>query len=187
MIWVSIDIGLSGSISLWNDKTLIKIINMPITKIETKKAQYVYKNSNPKIVIKTGANKGERPKKLKSAAKYKTELDMYSIYRFMNDKKVEYGVIEDIGFTVGNSSKTLKTTAFNFGAIVAIFKILKIPHKLIRPHLWKKDLDLGKDKLETIEFVERLYPEFEFRTKRGALLDGHADSVAIGHWHIQNT
>jgi hypothetical protein len=187
MTWVSIDIGLSGSISLWKDKTLIEIIDMPVTKIETKKAQYVYKNSNPKIVIKTGANKGERPKKLKSAAKYKTTLDVCSIYTYLNDKKVEYGVIEDIGFTVGNSSKTLKTTAFNFGSIIAVFKILEIPHKLIRPHLWKKDLSLGKDKLETIEFVEELYPEFSFRTKRGALLDGHADSVAIGYWHTQNT
>ena len=158
---------------------------MPTIKIKTKSEQTVFKRDSKgnKILIKSGPNKGQFKKTIKTPAKYRIELDTVQINKLFKDYNVEVLVIERIGRTIGNSSASSTTVATNYGKLLCIAELLNIPIVSVAPNKWKKDLSLPSDKEPTIEFVEKLTLK-SFRTTRGKLLDGQADSFSIGYWYL---
>ena len=189
---VSVDIGLKGGISIFlinegSKAELINIESMPIKKIEVKQAKYVLDLKNgKKQYYKTGPNKGEVKKKLSSPAKYKEELDLFKIKSIFSSSSLNVEstiVFESPGTSFGNAAGATATTNRNFGKLLAIAELSKSNIVEVPAQLWKKDLSLTKDKLQCVDYAEKLFNKC-FKTKNGALIDGEAESALIGHWYI---
>ena len=184
---VSVDIGLSGGISLFQDNKLVACISMPIVKVETKPARYKLDLLNgKKQLIKSGSNKG-KPKMIQiSAAKYDTNLALNEIkdfFSFSEPEKVAI-ILEAPAMSFGNSASSTATTNQNFGKLLAVAELCNLNIFTVPPHKWKKDLDLTKDKELCVSFAEKEFDK-KFRTDRGRLLDGQAESALIGLWFLK--
>ena len=174
-----VDIGLMGGISdglVHND--------MPVIKKEIKSARYVLDldSKGKKQYYKSGSKKGEVKMKLKTPAKYKTELDLHTINNLF--KTANTIVFEKPGISRGNSAASSATTNINYGKLLAVAELCGLNIVTIVPHKWKSDLRLSKSKLESIEMAEKLTGK-SFRTNRGRLIDGPAEAFLIRYWYIQ--
>ena len=183
---VSVDIGLSGGISLFQDNKLVACISMPTVKVETKPARYKLDLLNgKKQLIKSGSNKG-KPKMIQvSAAKYDTHLALNEIKDFFSFSEPENVaiILEAPAMSFGNSASSTATTNQNFGKLLAVAELCNLNIITVPPHKWKKDLNLTKDKELCVSFAEKLFDR-SFRTQRNRLIDGPAESALIGHWFI---
>lgn len=182
---LGVDIGLKGGICLYDQKTTIP---MPILKIETKPAVTVLDLKNgKKQFYKSGPNKDQAKTKIKTPAKFETILDVHEIHNifsayYQNDTGPHTVVFEQPGTSFGNAASSTATVNFNFGQLVAIATLAGCIVKTVPAHKWKKDLNLTKDKLQCVEEAEKL-SGLSFRTPKGALRDGEAESYLIAHWY----
>ena len=188
MILYSIDIGLAGGISKFINGVYQDSIDMPVNKIEVKKARYKFDLLNgKKQFYKSGSQKGQPKMKQVSPAEYRTELDLFKIMEIFKesaDKNENIFVIfESPAKSIGNSARTTATTNRNFGKLLATAELSGAEFDSVVPSKWKKDLSLTKDKKECVEFAEKEFKR-SFRTKGGRLLDGQAESALIGKWFI---
>ena len=185
---VSIDIGLAGGLSLFQDNNLITVIDMPVKKIETKPARYKFDLLNSKKqFIKSGPNKGQAKMIQISSAKYDTVLDLHAIKSFFTFSEPD-GVaiiLEAPAMSFGNSASSTATTNQNFGKLLAVAELCNLNIFTVPPHKWKKDLGLTKDKEQCVSYAEQLFKR-SFRTQRNRLIDGQAESALIGHWFIKS-
>ena len=175
---VSVDPGLAGGLSLFQDNKLVACISMPTVKVETKPARYKLDLLNgKKQFIKSGSNKG-KPKMIQvSAAKYDTQLALKEIedfFLFSEPENVAI-ILEAPAMSFGNSASSTATTNQNFGKLLAVAELCNLNIFTVPPHKWKKDLNLTKDKEECVKYAEQLSGK-SFRTDRGALKDGPAES-----------
>ena len=190
---VSVDPGLSGGLSLFKDNQLVSCISMPTVKVETKPARYKLDLLNgKKQFIKSGPKKGQAKTVQISAAKYDTHLALNEIKDFFSFQEPEKVAIileapamscGNLNAKFGNSAKSTATTNQNFGKLLAVAELCNLNIFTVPPHKWKKDLNLTKDKEECVRYAEKLSGK-SFRTERGALRDGPAESMLIGHWFI---
>ena len=186
MILYSIDIGLAGGISKFINGVYQDSIDMPVNKIEVKKAKYKLDLLNgKKQFYKSGSQKGQPKMKQISPAEYRTELNLFKIMDIFkeSDSKHEkiFVIFESPAKSIGNSAKTTATTNRNFGKLLATAELSGADFDSVVPNKWKKDLSLTKDKKECVEFAEKEFGR-RFRTKGGRLLDGQAESALIGKW-----
>ena len=184
---VSVDPGLAGGLSLFQDNKLVACISMPTVKVETKPARYKLDLLNgKKQFIKSGLNKG-KPKMIQvSAAKYDTHLALNEIkdfFSFSEPEKVAI-ILEAPAMSFGNSASSTATTNQNFGKLLAVAELCNLNIFTVPPHKWKKDLNLTKDKELCVSFAEKEFGR-KFRTDRGRLLDGQAESALIGLWFLK--
>ena len=160
-------------------------MKMPTKQVLVSKEQTVFvRDGSKKVVYKTGPKAGEFKTKIKKAAKYATELDVMAIGEFFSDG-ADIIVIENMGTSFGNSARSTRTTAMNFGKLLALAEYSEAEIVIVSPNKWKKDLGLNDDKLKSVEMAEMLNPEGIFRTPRGALLDGNAEAFLIRHWFME--
>ena len=183
---VSVDIGLSGGLSLFINNQLMSCISMPTVKVETKPARYKLDLLNgKKQFIKSGPKKGQAKTVQISAAKHDTHLALNEIKDFFASSEPEKVaiILEAPAMSFGNSASSTATTNQNFGKLLAVAELCNLNIFTVPPHKWKKDLNLTKDKEECVKYAEQLSGK-SFRTDRGALKDGPAESMLIGHWFI---
>ena len=184
---VSVDPGLAGGLSLFLDNKLVACISMPTVKVETKPARYKLDLLNgKKQFIKSGSNKG-KPKMIQvSAAKYDTHLALNEIKDFFSFSEPENVaiILEAPAMSFGNSASSTATTNQNFGKLLAVAELCNLNIFTVPPHKWKKDLNLTKDKELCVSFAEKEFCK-KFRTDRGRLLDGQAESALIGLWFLK--
>ena len=87
--------------------------------------------------------------------------------------------------------KSSAKSAFTFGENNAAWKMgfamVKIPILLVSPRKWQgvvydsaKKLD--NPKKQSYELASRLFPDLEFKTKRGKILDGRTDAILIAEY-----
>ena len=184
---VSVDPGLAGGLSLFHDNKLVACISMPTVKVETKPARYKLDLLNgKKQFIKSGPNKGQAKMIQVSAAKYDTQLALKEIedfFLFSEPENVAI-ILEAPAMSFGNSASSTATTNQNFGKLLAVAELCNLNIFTVPPHKWKKDLNLTKDKEECVSFAEKEFGK-KFRTDRGRLLDGQAESALIGLWFLK--
>jgi len=175
---IGIDIGISGGIS-----DGINHYDMPTKKIEIKPAITVFAKDSKgnKVIYKSGPNKGEFKRIIKTPAKFKEELDVHTLLDIL--KHADIIVIESQGISRGNSAKATRSTAMNFGKVLAIAELSNAEIHLVSPGKWKSDLKLSQEKIDSINMAEKLSGH-SFRTDRGALKDGPAEAFLIRHWFI---
>ena len=176
MTVIGIDIGLSGGLS---DGTAD--LKMPTYKRLVKPAFMVQKkdeNGKP-IITKAGPNKGQKQMVIKTKAKYANELDTEAILDLL--EFADYVVIESPGNTQGNSARASKTTAINYGKILACAELSPRGRVItVAPSTWKKDLGLSKEKQESIDMCEKLSGR-----KHKITWDGPAEAYLIRHWFMK--
>ena len=183
---VSADIGISGGLSLFVNNVLVTCISMPTVKVETKPARYKLDLLNgKKQFIKSGPKKGQAKTVQISAAKHDIHLALNEIKDFFTFSEPENVaiILEAPAMSFGNSASSTATTNQNFGKLLAVAELCNLNIFTVPPHKWKKDLNLTKDKEECVRYAEQLSSK-SFRTERGALKDGPAESMLIGHWFI---
>ena len=175
-IVAGIDPGIFGGIAIGNAAT-----PMPVTRTLIKEAITVLDlKDGKKQFYKSGPNKGEPKKRIKTAAKHKTELDVKAIFALL--AVVDILVIETPGTSFGNAARSTSTVNKNYGKILAVAELCNCKIIPVAPAKWKKDMKLSKEKLDSVIVAEDL-TGLSFRTSRGALLDGMAEAVCLVHWY----
>lgn len=156
---------------------------MPIIRVLKKPPVMVqWKDSKgKKQLIKSGPNAGQIKMRIKTAAKFKNELDVPYIYNSF--KNADIVVIEQQGTTVGNTAQATKTTSINLGKLLACAELAQCKIVMVTAAKWKADLGLSKEKLEAVELAEKLSGR-NFRTIKSALRDGPAEAFLIYYWYI---
>ena len=187
---LSVDIGLDGGIAAWNNGHFIYADSMPIKKIETKPKRMVFNldSKGKKQYYKTGSNIGKPKMKMKSPAKYRRELDVFTIDDFFFYADII--IIEDQGTSFGNSAQSTRTTARNFGKLLATAELSGAKVVIVAANTWKTHFKLNltaaeKKKLTPKEYknlsIPVAYELSKFKTKK----DGIADAICILYWYIQ--
>jgi len=173
----SVDIGLTGGLYNGTGHCI-----MPTKTLETKPAVMILaKDSNgKKQLYKSGPLEGTPKYKIKTPAKTMKVLDVFAIQKFF--KGASTIVLEAQGTSMGNSSRSSRTTAMNYGKLLAIAELTGAEVVTVPPHVWKKALGLSQDKMDSILLAEKLTGE-SFRTPRGRLLDGQGEALLIHHWY----
>lgn len=70
-----------------------------------------------------------------------------------------------------------------YGKLLAIIEILDLPFVEISPRKWKKEFNLiGKNKNDSIVMAEKLFKGIDFKTSRGRLKDGLAESLLMAEY-----
>ena len=163
---------------------------MPTLKIETKpKREVLDLKDGKKQYYKTGKRAGEVKMKLKSAAKYKTELDIKRIFDIFNEHDVI--VLENQNPRPGNSAMSSASTMKNFGKLMAAAELSQAKVVYVQPGVWKKyfDLTVSKEEKKTLKpsdykkmSIKKAYDLTEWSTS----YDGIADAICIGMYHIKS-
>lgn len=199
----SVDCGLTGGVALFIGSDLVKAIDMPITRICIQEAltQLKLDSQGKKQYYKSGANKNKPVTKIRRPAKYKNIIDVHALsLMFVNCDIV---VIEQQNPRPKDGAKAAFTTGTNFGRVLAAAEVENKTVEIVAPQTWKAALHItmSKEEKETVgsklvtktlkakavSLATHLYPKWEnsFKTERGALKDGIAEAVLIGHHHIK--
>ena len=187
MILVSCDPGLNGGLCHIDTETNeLTVIRMPTRLVIDKPAFTVFaKDENgKKILIKSGANKGTYKQIIKTKAKSHKELDLHTIWSFLEG--ADEFVTESPAMSFGNSAKSTASTNKNFGKLIAVAELLSIPTKQITPATWKKALDLGRDKTVAINFAQQLLETAKLTPNQNTFTgaeDGLAESIDIAYYY----
>ena len=68
----------------------------------------------------------------------------------------------------------------NFGLLEAFLFANQKPYEIVTPAKWKKYFNLlKKEKSDSVNLAMKYFPESDFVTKRGRLLDGRAEAALI--------
>lgn len=175
---LAIDIGLSGGLSNGFNE-----MSMP-TKVIIDKPAYMVQKKDTKgkaIIFKSGPKKGQKQMVIKTKAKTHRELDVKTLQQWFANMEVI--VIESQGTSFGNSAKTTRTTARNYGKLLAIAELSGAKVITVAPHKWKADLGLPAEKEATAEFL-RIKLGKSFIGEKGGLNDGPMDACAIHYWYM---
>ncbi len=185
MVLAAIDIGLSGGIAIITPQG-INVQRMPVKQILDKPAVTIFARdtSGNKILLKSGPNKGTYRKVIKTAAKTHKELDCYAIYELLH--QADELIIESPAMSFGNSAKSTASTNRNYGKLLAIADLADCTIIPVPPHVWKKALDLGRDKSVAISFAEQLLSKSQLPSNQStftATQDGLAEAICIAYHH----
>jgi hypothetical protein len=72
------------------------------------------------------------------------------------------------------------TYGIGYGKIKACLDILEIPYQEIHPVKWKKEFALiNKGKDASVKVAQQLFPDIEFYTPKGRMLDGRAEAILM--------
>jgi len=182
---ISIDPGLSGAISIFEDGILDDVIDMPVITETLSEAVYKFKHTNPNKVYKSGKKKGERPLVKKKNAKYKRHLDINSIKRLFEDYYSDAVIVIEMQ-QLRMMSKAAITTLVNYGRLRGVAETTSSEVVLVPANKWKKKLNLNKNKKETdteykkrsIKLAKKLFDGWDFKTH------DQAESALIGYYYF---
>lgn len=107
---------------------------------------------------------------------FKKNFDVYNKERYFCILELAQAMPQQGVVSVFNYGK-------GFGKIQSVLEILKISTQEIRPMAWKKEFSLVKtDKVESVAKAVKMFPEVEFFTKRGRMLDGLAEAFLLAEF-----
>ncbi len=191
---IAIDIGLNGGFAIYEQDKFIAAQITPTNRILTKAKQEVFdldystSKTGKKQYYKSGPNKNKPKMKLKSPAKYKKELNIKAIYKLFKNQDII--ILEDQGTSFGNSARTTKTTARNYGKLLALAELSEAEIVIVQPQTWKKHFNLDmtpseKKKLTSKEYknlsIVKAYDLTQWHTSH----DGCADAICILYYYLQ--
>ncbi len=182
------DIGLDGGFALYENNTFIAGQITPTVRIETKPKieifdlDYSTSKTGKKQYYKSGSRKGEPKMKMKSPAKYKKELNIKAIYDIFKEQDII--IFEDQGTSFGNSARTTKTTARNYGKLLALAELSKAKIVIVQPQTWKKHFKLDMTPSEKKELTYKEYKNISIQkaydlTEWHTSYDGISDAICI--------
>ncbi len=177
MILISVDIGKKGAFSIFNNGVLDDVFDMPLKTIITKEASYKYKHKDKKIVYKTGAKKGERPRVVRFPKKTKTVIDFDAIKNVFREYENhgEVVFIAESQFAIAHG----KSIYQNYGEIRGIARCYCDDVIETRPQDWQKHFKYdGADKEKSMKLAKNIFDGWEFKRH------DQAESALIGKYFL---
>lgn len=97
-------------------------------------------------------------------------------------------IMEEVHAIYGSGAKSTFNFGRNFGEIIGIIRVLKIPIRFVPPLDWKKYYKLDKDKDKSRKKVKELYPGHDFKASARCTTahDGICEGVLLGHYGLEN-
>ena len=179
MVVIACDIGKKGAFSIFNNGVLDDVFNMPLTKIVSREATYKYKYADKKIVNKSGAKKGERPRIIRTPSKVKTAIDFNAIRDALKayENHSEVVFIAEAQFAIAHG----KAIYQNYGEIRGIARCYCDSVIEIRPQDWQKHFNYdGADKERSMKLSKMMFEGWDFETH------DQAESALIGRYYLDN-
>lgn len=111
-------------------------------------------------------------------------LDIQNVWNAMPaDIKNSFCVIEQLLEMPYQGVKATTKSAVNYGKVLAVLELMGISYQIVHPSKWKKQFQLiGKSKYESAAVAKRLFPNMEFVTARGRLMDGMAEALLLAEY-----
>lgn len=179
MTLIAIDIGVNGAFAVFHNGILDDVFDMPTKEIITREATYKYKYKNKNTVIKSGKNKGERPRVIRSLKKTKTVVDFSRIKEIFEDysKHGEVKLVSETQFAIAHG----KTIYKGHGVITGIAMCYCDEVVEITPQSWQKYFGYnGSDKEKSMELAQKLFEGWEFSRHDAA------EAALIGKYFLDN-
>ena len=157
MIIFGIDPGVSGAISLLEDKKVIEVYEMPTMIIGKKNKRQVNGAQVAKII--------------------KNNLDK---------KKPTVVIVEQVGAMPGQGVTSMFNFGQSFGVIKGVCAAMQLPIFFVRPAKWKKHFDLINSQKDSsrVKAIE-MFPKFS--SKLSHKKDSNkADAILIANYHLNN-
>jgi len=105
------------------------------------------------------------------------------LVQFLKERDVEFVVVEEVTAIPGCGAGGMFRFGGAYYAALAALQLACIPYATVRPHKWKKDMGLSKDKLtsrrKATERFPSAYQQFE-RVKD----DGRAEAALLALWWL---
>lgn len=174
---ISIDPGLYGCISVFNEGVLVHIADMPLNKICVRPPTTKFKHTDPKIVFKSGPSKGQRQRIQTNPGKYRNIIDFDKVIEGITSMAPDTIVIE----TQYALTYRAKSTYQNYGALLGIcYSAVGYNNTVeIHPSNWKRALGLqNMPKEASIPLAQSYYPHVTFSSH------DRADAALIGYYYI---
>ena len=158
MIIFGIDPGVSGAISILENKKVVEVFDMP-TMIDGKKNKKQVNGSQVTNIIKERLNKE----------------------RLNNDKEIIV-VVEHVNAMPGQGVTSMFNFGQSFGVIKGICSALSLPIYFVRPTKWKKHFNLIKTNKDASRTkVIEVYPEISSKLSRKKD-SNKADAILIARY-----
>lgn len=92
-----------------------------------------------------------------------------------------YVALEKVHAMPGQGVTSMFSFGYNYGVVLGALTALRVQYVLVTPQRWKKLLltDMQKDKQATIIKASQMFPDNQFATPRGRLLDGRGDATML--------
>lgn len=116
------------------------------------------------------------------------EYDIINIYNILNKYKNSICYLEKAQPRFKDGSKQAFKTGFGFGVLQSILVCLKIPHEIISPKQWQKEIFKGLDSKDTkkasVLFCKRRWIEEDWTPTQRAKKehDGITDATCIAYY-----
>lgn len=112
-------------------------------------------------------------------------LDVYELSNILASARPHRIIIEKPFIMPGNRNKGLTSQLTNYGALWATCK-LSIHGELVEvmPRVWKKALQLGNDKDDSIKKAKEINPNIDLKLTKRSKVDNHnaAEAFLLAHW-----
>lgn len=116
-------------------------------------------------------------------------IDWRTFHSLLLEWSPELAVIERVSSMPGQGVASTFKFGSNYGGLLAAVQGLAIPHRLVVPRVWKKNVlgeDFNHDKAGAAAFVACQHPELSLlptpRSKKPH--DGMADAICIAHYAL---
>lgn len=158
MIYLGIDVGLTGAISLLDaDGKLLDLLDMPTMDKQS---------SNPRATVKRQLN----------GAAIRERIDVWKM------KDSLFAFIERVNTFGKQGIATNGSLMHSLGMIEGIISTLCIPYALVTPVAWKRHFKLGKDKELARQLTIRLYPTASLSRKKDS---NRAEAILIARYGVE--
>lgn len=116
------------------------------------------------------------------------KIDCFQIYnRLKGAFQAVHGsafcVIEKAQSMPGQGAPATFNYGVTYGKLLSILDVLRIPYQEVHPMKWKKEFQLvKKSKHDSAAAASKLFPDQNFLTERGRLMDGKAESLLLAEY-----
>jgi hypothetical protein len=118
----------------------------------------------------------------------------------IKELNIKQAILEEQSCRIGQHVKSTFNIAKSYGYWIGVLETLSIPYIIVRPQVWqsiikKEEISIEfssltskhkSTKLKAASLCKRLFPNLNIITKRGRLLDGLTDSIAMYIWYMNN-
>jgi hypothetical protein len=128
--------------------------------------------------------KGKKIKNVIDAESLKIDFDNILDNSNFNDNNEIEVWLEATHAMPKQGTVAMWSMGYVFGIIEMLFVCNGLYINKVSPQRWKKEVifGAGSNKLISVQKAEELFPKCEFRTKRGRILDGRAESLLIAEY-----
>lgn len=179
-VYIGIDPGLTGAISVLNDKgELIEIFDMPVMAKGEKKVKRKIKNKLP-----IGIDEGEYQRTIE-AVSYKTvtiiknQINASALAIIFDKYKHAVATLEMMSSRPGQHAAATFSLGESYGIIQGVLASCGISVKMVTPSKWKKYLNVKADKEMTRAAAIKLYPSASIHRKKDI---DRAESLLIARY-----